>query len=158
MNKSELIIVRGPELRLGKHCGPILRGLPQWFGREDANERYIRAIDELPTFTAYVAGELVGFLTLKRHNDYAAELYVLAVDARFHRRRCGSALIAEAETYLRQQGVEYLQVKTLGPSHPDRNYESTRRFYVAMGFRPLEEFKTLWDKDNPCLLMVKALV
>jgi hypothetical protein len=54
-------------------------------------------------------------------------------------------------------GVEYLQVKTLGPSHPSRGYAATRRFYEALGFRPLEEIHGLWAEDNPCLLLVKRL-
>jgi len=36
--------------------------------------------------------------------------------------------------------VELLQVKTLGPSLPDAGYDRTRRFYLRMGFRPLEKF------------------
>jgi hypothetical protein len=65
--------------------------------------------------------------------------------------------VKKAEAWLRQRGVEYLQVKTLGPSHPDEGYARTRAFYFALGFRPLEEFEQLWDADNPCLLMVKSL-
>lgn len=41
--------------------------------------------------------------------------------------------------------------------NPDQNYERTRRFYLAAGFTPLEEFPDLWDERNPCLLMVKSL-
>jgi hypothetical protein len=52
--------------------------------------------------------------------------------------------------------VELLQVKTLGPSLPDASYDQTRRFYVHMGFRPLEEIRDLWP-GNPCLIMVKVL-
>jgi len=47
-----------------------------------------------------------------------------------------------------------LQVKTLDKSHPDKNYACTRKFYEAMGFRPLECIPELWGKDNPCLIMV----
>jgi hypothetical protein len=52
--------------------------------------------------------------------------------------------------------VEYLQVKTLGPSWPDPGYERTRRFYEARGFVPLEEIHGLWE-HNPCLILVKRL-
>jgi hypothetical protein len=52
--------------------------------------------------------------------------------------------------------VRYLQVKTLGPSQPDEDYQKTLRFYVALGFTPLEEFRSLWP-ENPCLLLVKSL-
>jgi ribosomal protein S18 acetylase RimI-like enzyme len=48
-----------------------------------------------------------------------------------------------------------MQVKTLGPSRPDEHYAKTRAFYEALGFRPLEEFKQIWDENNPCLVMVK---
>ena len=39
----------------------------------------------------------------------------------------------------------------------DENYARTRAFYLAMGFRPLEEFTQLWNEQNPCLLMVKRI-
>jgi hypothetical protein len=54
-------------------------------------------------------------------------------------------------------GVEFLQVKTLGPSHSDPGYALTRQFYGSLGFRPLEETTHWWGADNPCLVMVKAL-
>lgn len=53
--------------------------------------------------------------------------------------------------------VEFLHLKTLSDSDPDRHYAKTRAFYLAVGFRPLEELTALWGKDNPCLLMVKRL-
>ena len=53
-------------------------------------------------------------------------------------------------------GCIFLQVKTLGPSRADANYEQTRTFYERRGFEPLEELSDLWP-GNPCLLMVKTL-
>ena len=52
--------------------------------------------------------------------------------------------------------VEFLQVKTLGPSHPDPGYARTRQFYAGVGFQPLEEITGLWP-GNPCLIMIKTL-
>jgi GNAT superfamily N-acetyltransferase len=69
----------------------------------------------------------------------------------------GKALMETAQAWLRGLGVEYLQVKTLGPSHSDTHYARTRLFYQAQGFRPLEEFKQIWDENNPCLVLVKRL-
>ena len=69
----------------------------------------------------------------------------------------GMALLQAAEEYLRARGVEYLQVKTLGPSEPSEHYAATRSFYAARGFRPLEELTAIWGEANPCLLMVKHL-
>jgi GNAT superfamily N-acetyltransferase len=74
-----------------------------------------------------------------------------------HGRGLGTTLIRDAERYARKQGRSYLTVKTLSASRSDVNYDKTRRFYSAVGFVPLEEFKTLWGEHNPCLLMIKAI-
>jgi hypothetical protein len=63
----------------------------------------------------------------------------------------------QAQDWLKHQGVEYLQVKTLGPSRSDENYDKTRAFYLAMGFTPLEEIPQIWDENNPCLILIKRL-
>jgi hypothetical protein len=64
--------------------------------------------------------------------------------------------VRHAETRLRDRSVEYLQVKTLGPSRENASYAETRSFYKAMGFCPLEE-TNLWGDANPCLFLVKHL-
>ena len=133
-------------------CERVLRDLPEWFGIEEATAAYIRDVAELPTFAA----DDDGLLSLKLHTSHAAEVYVMGVRRERHGQGLGTALVAAAETYLRERGVEYLQVKTLGPSHADEGYERTRRFYEARGFVPLEEIHGLWE-GNPCLLMVKSL-
>jgi len=131
--------------------------LPQWFGIEAANIQYLKDIEELPTFLAAVDGRVLGFLTIREHNEYAAEIHIVGVRPEAHRQGIGRALLAEAERYLRQRGIEYLQVKTLSPSHPDEGYARTRAFYEAVGFRPLEEVQELWGPENPCLMMIKHL-
>lgn len=149
--------IEGPALGQSVACEPILRALPDWFGIEEAIIHYVKEIEQLPTFTAQVEGRVVGFLSIKQHYPYAAEMYVMGVLPAYHRAGMGRALVRSAEEYLRAKGVAYLQVKTLGPSHPDRFYARTRAFYEAMGFRPLEEFSQIWDAANPCLIMVKGL-
>ncbi len=149
--------IEGPLLGQGPVCEPILRALPEWFGIEGATAQYIRDVDALPTFVAFEDGRSIGFMTVKQHFPQSAELYVLGVLQEMHHRGVGRALLARAEAYLREQGVEYLQVKTLSASNPDPGYAKTRAFYEAMGFKPLEEFPTLWDEANPCLLMVKSV-
>lgn len=151
------IIVKGPFLDRSSVCGPILCSLPEWFGIEKATVQYIKDTDVLPTLVALVGDQAVGFLTLKEHNEYAAEIHVIGVRPELHRCGVGRALVTEAEKVLCERGIEYLQVKTLSSSHPDENYARTRRFYFAMGFRPLEELIEFWDEENPCLLMVKRL-
>jgi GNAT superfamily N-acetyltransferase len=97
-----------------------------------------------------------GVLLASRHFPRAAEIYLMAVDPAVHRRGAGRALVAALEADLIVDGVEFLQVKTLGPTYPDAGYERTRRFYTALGFQPLEEIPDLWP-GNPCLIMIKCL-
>jgi GNAT superfamily N-acetyltransferase len=134
-------------------CDGVLGDLSDWFGFEDVHAAYVRDVAELPTFA--IGDD--AFLALKVHNPRAAELCVIGVRRDRHRQGLGTALLEAAEAYLRARDVEYLQVKTLGPSYPDEGYERTRRFYETSGFVPLEEIHGLWDTDNPCLLMVKRL-
>jgi hypothetical protein len=81
----------------------------------------------------------------------------MAVDPDHHRHGIGRAMVEHLEDGLARSGVEFLQVKTLSPTQPDAGYEKTRAFYLACGFRPLEEFPTLWDPWNPALQLVKSI-
>jgi ribosomal protein S18 acetylase RimI-like enzyme len=94
------VVVQGPTLGRSAVCEPILRALPAWFGIEKATRQYIQDIDALPTFLALIDGEVVGFLTLKQHTAYAAEIHVMGVRPEIHRRGVGRALVDKAETYL----------------------------------------------------------
>jgi GNAT superfamily N-acetyltransferase len=133
-------------------CERVLRDLPEWFGIEGATSAYIRDVAELPTFA--IDGDAI--LALKVHNPRAAEVYVMGVRRARQREGLGTALLEAAETYMRSRAIEYVQVKTLGPSDPDAGYAATRAFYEARGFVPLEELHDLWEQ-NPCLLLVKRL-
>jgi coenzyme F420-0:L-glutamate ligase/coenzyme F420-1:gamma-L-glutamate ligase len=130
----------------------VLRDLPEWFGIEEATRQYVEDAATLPTFA--VQPDL-GFLSLKQHTPRAAEVYVMGVRRKQHRRGIGRALVREAERWCRAQGIRYLQVKTLGPSRPDSGYDATRAFYEAVGFVALEELHGLWSHDNPALILVK---
>jgi GNAT superfamily N-acetyltransferase len=138
-------------------CEPILRSLPDWFGIEEDLRKYLAEINRLPTFLALDRGGVLGFLTLKQHFPHSAEILVMGCLPEVHRQGVGRALIERAEDWLLDQGVEYLQVKTLGPSRPDPSYEITKMFYLSLGFEPLEEMNKIWDENNPCLVMVKKL-
>jgi GNAT superfamily N-acetyltransferase len=146
-----VVEIEAPEER-SQLCEDVLRDLPEWFGIEDATASYVRDVADLPTFAI---GE-DAFLSLKLHTPRAAAVHVMGVRRDRHAQGLGTALLHAAEEYLRARGVEYLQVKTLGPSDPDAGYEGTRRFYEARGFVPLEEIHGLWE-HNPCLILVKRL-
>ena len=132
-------------------CELVLSDL-EWFGIEEATAAYIRDVAELPTFR--IGDDAL--LSLKLHTPQAAEVYVMGVRRARHRQGLGRTLLHAAEAYLSACFVEYLQVKTLGPSDPDAGYAKTRSFYLAQGFAPLEEIHGLWE-HNPCLLLVKRL-
>ncbi len=150
-------IVRGPELGRATDCEPIIRSLPEWFGIETAIQKYLHEIAALPTFLASDDQQVVAFLTVKKHSDWAAELLVLGVCPSYHRRGIGRQLVERAEAYLQQQGVAFVQVKTLGPSRPSHAYEHTRAFYTALAYRPLEELTSVWGAENPCLILIKYI-
>jgi GNAT superfamily N-acetyltransferase len=141
----------------------LLSLLPAWFGIESSNAHYVEAAAELPTYLAWPgpgpadgAGGPAGVLLAARHFAAAAEIYLMAVDPALHRRGVGRALVEALERDLVADQVRLLQVKTLGPSHPDPGYASTRLFYEGMDFAPLEELPDLWP-GSPCLIMVKVL-
>jgi ribosomal protein S18 acetylase RimI-like enzyme len=150
-------VIVGPLLEQSSVCIPILRALPDWFGIEEAVLNYKKEIEILPTFLAKAGGNVLGFLSLKQHNLFSAEIYVMAVRPEVHRGGIGRTLVEVTNSFARGLGVEYMQVKTLGPSRPNKEYARTRAFYEAMGFRPLEEFTRIWDEHNPCLIMIKSL-
>jgi ribosomal protein S18 acetylase RimI-like enzyme len=137
-------------------CEQIMRSLPKWFGIEEAIVAYTRAIEAMETYVAELSGALVGFVTVNHRSPVAAEIHVMAVREDCHGRGVGRALVVHVEESLAGRAIEYLQVKTLGPSRPNREYERTRGFYWHLGFRALEE-NDLWGHGNPCLIMVKHL-
>lgn len=140
-------------------CNRILRSLPDWFGIEDAIVKYVEDVATMPMFVAHLPehGE-VGFLSLNFHNPYHAEIHVMGVLKDFQGHGIGKTLVKAAESHSSGRNANYITVKTLSPSRPDPNYDLTRKFYESVGFRPLEEFKTLWGEGNPCLLMIKTLI
>jgi len=142
----------------------LLSLLPTWFGIESSNAAYIEAAHRLPTYLVRPADHTrahpddpVGVLLAERHFPQSAEIHFLAVDPRVHRNGAGRALVHALEADLVADGCVLLQVKTLGPSHPDAGYALTRKFYLSMGFLPVEELPDLWGPQNPCLIMIKAL-
>ena len=149
--------IEGPYLEKAAVCAPILRSLPAWLGIEEAIVHYSTEIDHLSKLLACEAERVIGFVSLKQHTPYSAEIFVIGILPESHRKGIGKALINSAQEWLKSCSVEYLQVKTLGSSHSDAGYAKTRAFYEAMGFRPLEELKQIWDEDNPCLIMVKKI-
>jgi ribosomal protein S18 acetylase RimI-like enzyme len=132
--------------------------LPEWFGIPASVGSFVAAAGGLPMLACFAsAGDVVGFVSVKIHTTVAAELYVMGVKRAWHRRGTGRRLVEAAAQLAAARGARFLTVKTLSPSNPDTNYAATRLFYEAVGFLPIEEFPTLWNADNPCLLMLRPL-
>jgi hypothetical protein len=81
----------------------------------------------------------------------------MAVKSAHHRSGLGPARLRHLEAGLAAHGFQFLQVKTLSAARPDTGYDATRAFYLAYGFRPLEELATLWDPSNPALQLIKTV-
>jgi len=135
----------------------ILDLLPSWFGIPEANENYIETANAHPSVITSVDGDDVGITTVKQHSPYAAEVYLMAIKPAHHPQGVGAAMLRHLEGRLAVAGVEFLQVKTLSAARREAGYHATRAFYLANGFRPLEEFPTLWDSSNPALQLIKAV-
>ena len=138
-------------------CNSILRALPSWFGIEESILDYVEQVKSLPFIAAYDGDNPVGFIAIKKHTSYASEICVMGILREYHRKGIGRSLVIACEKHCRENKQEFLTVKTLAESRESKSYEKTRLFYLSMGFRPIEVFPTMWDENNPCLLMIKRV-
>ena len=138
-------------------CRSILESLPEWFGIPEAIDQFCHEVRALRMWVARSGDEVAGFATVQQHFPVAAELHLIAIRAAHHRAGVGERLLEAIEAHLTKKATRILTVKTLAPSAGDRLYARTHRFYAAQGFVPLEVFPTLWNEENPCLLMAKTL-
>lgn len=149
--------IEGPLTGVEAECERVLRTLPQWFGIEHALLEYAQNTARLPTFVARVEYKIVGFLSLQQHFPETWEVNCVAIDSQHRGQGLGRKLQAQAEEWLVGNGACILQVKTLAESHPSTAYAETRKFYQALGFKPVEVFPTLWAAHLPVLQLVKVL-
>ncbi|HET9023807.1 MAG TPA: GNAT family N-acetyltransferase [Burkholderiaceae bacterium] len=152
-----LVELRGPRTRAGAQCERVLRSLPDWFEVDAAIVQYGIDSTRYPTFAVWNGKAMIGFGTVRRHYGSTWELHCLAIHADWLRRGVGTRLVRRLEGWVRRQGGRFLQVKTVGPSHPSREYRSTRAFYSRLGYEPLEEFHGIWGPRCPCLQLIKYL-
>jgi len=152
----DIRLVEGPDEKQSITL-KIMHSLPKWFSPPEDIEKKAAIHRGYPFFAVYDDGVPVGFLALKIHNQYTADIYNLGVLEQYHRQGLGRRLVDAASLYCTGNGYQYLTVKTLDSSAEYEPYERTRSFYRSMGFIPLEVFKTLWDEENPCLFMAKWL-
>jgi ribosomal protein S18 acetylase RimI-like enzyme len=137
-------------------CDQIVASLPYHFGREDGRQACARAVRGQPGLVAVRDGTVVGFLTLERHFDQAAEITWMAVHADQRRRGAGRALVERACRELAAEGRRLLLVLTVSPSdpgpEPPDGYQATRAFYRSAGFVLARDLPGLWPGDTAVLL------
>lgn len=135
----------------------VLKSLPNWFGIPESTQEYIDKSIDFPFFVASDNSKTLGFISLKENNQYTAEIFVMGVIPDFHKQGIGKALVNKVVEYAKKNNYEFLQVKTLDETHPDIYYLGTRKFYLSVGFKPLECLPELWGKENPCLIMIRNI-
>ena len=62
-------------------CRDILEDLPDWFGIPKSVDAYVRSVAELSMFGFALDDQIVGSISLKEHNRFVAEAYLLGVNA-----------------------------------------------------------------------------
>lgn len=134
----------------------ILEALPDWFENVEARERYIAGSRGWPFLADVEADGAVGFLCLKPTGRETVEIAVMGVLQSHHRQGCGRRLVEAAIALAREQGFEFMQVKTVKPGVYE-DYDRTNRFYQSMGFKEFEVIPELWGAENPCQIYVMAL-
>jgi len=135
----------------------VMHSLPTWFSPPEDIEKKAVIHRDYPFFAAYENETPIGFITLKIHNEFTADIFNMGVLEQYHRKGIGRGLIDAIEQYCIENGYQFLTVKTLDSSAEYEPYERTRSFYRKVGFVPLEVFSTFWDEENPCLFMAKWL-
>lgn len=147
----------GPRLQRREECEAVLRSLPRWFGIEASLLMYARDSATMPTFAVEREGKIEGFITVRMHFPESWDVHCIAVAAGRRRHGLGRMLLVHAEAWIRGQGGQFLQIKTIAASSPSPEYAETRKFYERMGYTPVEVFPTLWSPKHPALQLIKAL-
>ncbi|WP_178380024.1 GNAT family N-acetyltransferase [Cryptosporangium aurantiacum] len=138
--------------RRGRHGMPDDEDEPAPGGRSIA-----QAARDLGTQGGLVAigpgGDVLAFLTWKRHGDKAAEITWMAVHAALRHRGVGTTLLTRLERLLATQGFQNISAITSAFSH---TYEPTRQFWRGRGYAPVLELEDLWETDV-ALVLTKTL-
>jgi ribosomal protein S18 acetylase RimI-like enzyme len=127
-------------------CLRVIASLPRFFGAADAGGGH--APEDLRTDGGLVAvspgGEVIGFITWRRHLDGAAEISWMAVHSSLRGRGVGTAMLRRLESLLIAARYHSLSLLTSAKSH---TYQPTRAFWEARGFTPILTLDNLWETD-----------
>lgn len=138
----------------------VVATLPEWFG-SGTTIAHIEAasgsFEGVPFFAAYDGHQAVGYISLKVHNDDAAEVAMMAVLPTQHGKGLGRQLVERAEDFCRETGRRFLTVKTIDESPGNDSYEGTRAFYRKLHFTQVETMPDFWGEGLPCAYSIKTI-
>lgn len=159
MNNTYRIMKVEDSGKKSTYAKKILESLPEWFGSKQALNDYVEKIKDLPFWGAFLENDrCVGFFAVKTHYDYTGEILVCGILQEYQHIGIGKTLYSVAEKYFIQSGCKFVIVKTLSELVNFEPYSRTRNFYKSIGFESLITLTEMWDEENPCLIMLKALV
>jgi ribosomal protein S18 acetylase RimI-like enzyme len=107
-------------------------------------------------FIVYREGEgILGFAIYGYRDltDGVYDLYWIAVDPDARRKSVGRALVAACEEAVRAAGGRMLIAETSGAPH----YESTRKFYVGVGYENEATIKDFYATGDDLKIFVKRI-
>ena len=135
----------------------VLNDLPEWFGIEEATRDYIDKVALYPFVAAYIEDKAVGFYSIREENTNVLDMYVLGILKKYHHQGLGTKLQTYVNEYAKNKNYKYLMVLTLAEKANDKAYLQTRKFYLAQGFMDFYQNDEIFDKFNPCQIMLKRL-
>ncbi len=138
-------------------CKKVLCDLPEWFGIEESTKEYIDSVKKYTFVCAYEGEEAVGFYSLRKENDDVLDMYVLGVLKKYHGNGIGTKLQMFANEYAKSNNFKFLMVLTLAEEVGNKEYLLTRRFYLKQGFVDFYQNDNIFDKYNPCQIMMKKI-
>ena len=137
-------------------CKEILEQLPEWFSKKDGITQYAKE-SRISHLWADVENEkTVGFIVMKETSPYTVEINVMGVIKEYQRKGIGAELFKSFYDFAKNNNYEFIQVKTV-KSGKYASYDITNSFYKKLGFRELESFDNLWDKNNPCQIYIMSI-
>ena len=145
--------VEDPEEK-SRIASEILMDLPDWFGLPESTKAYIEEAKGLPLWVARTTDEVVGFVTLAESSPETGEIHCIGSESPPQARDWNSTVSGAG-------GIREGQVQVPASENGRRGrypeYDRTVAFYKSLGFSKLGVFPTLWNEENPCLMMIKAL-
>lgn len=84
LNGSRILEVKNNKIK-SSVVRKILYGLPDWFGISEYIEKYAKESADKPFYVYYLNDKPIGFLAIKKRNQYSAEIYVMTVECNYHR-------------------------------------------------------------------------